>query len=421
MPSVARIDGQTAEEIASSVRDLVSVGALGTGATLPPIRTLAADLGVNRNTVAAAYRQLVAAGVAETRGRGGTAIMGLPQLEREGVISGTLIDLASGNPDPALLPALRVRAGEPVLYGAAPADPGLVRWAREGFEVEGPFEVVVTHGAIDAVERLLTAHLTRGDAVALEDPGFLAHIGTLRLNGYTAAPVAVDAEGMRPDALDAALRAGARAAVITPRAHNPTGAGVSEERAQALRAVLSAHPHVLVIEDDHFSALSVRPYVRVTPPESARWALVRSVTKFLGPDLRVAVVATDAVTAARLRARLEPAWVSLLLQGLARDLLADPATTALVARARETYARRAALLAERLELAVPPDGLNVWIDLPDDAERVAARLAERGFRVRPSTAFAVGRAPRPALRVTTSTLTPEQADAFTAALHSATK
>ncbi|MBE2319334.1 aminotransferase class I/II-fold pyridoxal phosphate-dependent enzyme [Solirubrobacter sp. CPCC 204708] len=460
---MTRISGHTAEEIAGSVRDLVSVGTLVAGATLPPIRALAADLGVNRNTVAAAYRQLVAAGVAETHGRGGTAIADVPELEREGAAGprglGAPVDLASGNPDPALLPDLRAWRAvyEPVLYGVTAEDPGLVRWARERFEaeLERAFDVVVTHGAVDAVERVLAVHLTRGDAVAVEDPCFLAHIGTLRLNGFTAVPVAVDAEGMRPAALDAALRAGARAVVVTPRAHNPTGAAVTGARAEQLRAVLAAHPHVLVIEDDHFSALSSCPYVRSTPPETARWALVRSVTKFLGPDLRVAVVATDERTAARMHARLAPAWVSHLLQSLARDLLADPATTALVARARGAYAERAALLAVRLaprrfragaavpsglngssppdgpsppphdaarpRVSIPPDGLNVWVDVPGDADLVAQRLAALGFLVRPSSAFAVGGPPRQAVRVTTSTLTPGQAEAFVAALHSATK
>jgi DNA-binding transcriptional MocR family regulator len=78
------IGGTTAAGIAASVRDLVGAGRIGPGDMLPPIRTLAAELGVNRNTVAAAYRQLVAAGVAETHGRGGTAIARLPAVARDG-------------------------------------------------------------------------------------------------------------------------------------------------------------------------------------------------------------------------------------------------------------------------------------------------------------------------------------------------
>lgn len=451
------IGGHTAEEIAGSVRDLVSVGALAAGATLPPIRALAADLGVNRNTVAAAYRHLVAAGVAETHGRGGTAIAGLPQLAREGAATTALVDLASGNPDPRLLPELRLpvagnagapgderadggtagdggaagdaapgssapAAHDPVLYGVAAEDPALVAWAERAFtgDVAREYAVVVAHGAVDAVERVLAAHLTRGDAVAVEDPCFLAHIGTLRLSGFEAVPVPVDPEGMTADGLERALAAGVRAVVVTPRAQNPTGASLTAERAAELRAVLARFPQVLVIEDDHFSALAQASYHRVTPAETARWALVRSVTKFLGPDLRVAVVAADAVTAAHVRARLAPAWVSHLLQRLAVRLLEDHATAALVARARTAYADRARLLVDALAargiaVRIPPDGLNVWVEV-HLAELVAGRLADRGWLVRPATPFLVGGPSRDALRVTTSTLTAEQAEAFADAL-----
>ena len=224
----------------------------------------------------------------------------------------------------------------------------------------------------------------------------------MRLNGFVAEPVAVDAAGMTPDGLERALAAGARAVICTPRAHNPTGASVTAARAADLRAVLARFPHVLVIEDDHFWALATAPYERVTPPESPRWALVRSTAKFLGPDLRVALVAADAVTAERLHARLGPAttWVSHLLQHAVAGMLADPAIEALRLRARAAYAERAALLGAT-------DGLNVWIETDVSPEALAAR----GWRVRPAAAFAVG-APRRAIRVTTSTLTPDQAEAF---------
>jgi DNA-binding transcriptional MocR family regulator len=395
------------------------------------VRALAAELGVNRNTVALAYRRLVEAGVAETRGRGGTVIAAVPQLAREGVaVGGDHVDLASGNPDPQLLPDIlaAARHGEysQPLYGGPANDAGLDAWARADFaeDVDHPFRTLVTHGAVDATERLLTAHLTRGDLVAIEDPCFLASIGTLRLNGYRSAPVGVDGAGMRPDALRAALQAGARAVVATPRAHNPTGASLTEERAADLWAILAEHPQVLVIEDDHFSAVSARPYHRITPPSSARWALVRSVSKFLGPDLRLALVAADAETAAHLEARLSAGttWVSRLLQHITRELLLDPRVHELHERAREVYAQRSGLLVERLHahgIDVPyrPDGLNVWVELDVGARAAVAALAQRGWAVRPGHLFA----PDPvvhqgAIRVTASTITEPQAEAFAAEL-----
>ena len=101
----SEIGGTTAAGIAASVRDLVGIGRLSAGETPPPIRSLSRDLGVNRNTVAAAYRLLAAAGVAETSGRGGTAIAAVPDIDRDGASERPeLVDLASGNPDPRLLP-----------------------------------------------------------------------------------------------------------------------------------------------------------------------------------------------------------------------------------------------------------------------------------------------------------------------------
>ena len=114
--------------------------------------------------------------------------------------------------------------------------------------------------------------------------------------------------------------------------------------------MLARHPHVLVIEDDHFWALSAAAYHRITPAEMPRWALVRSVAKFLGPDLRVALVAADEETADRLHARLGPAttWVSHLLQHAVAGMLADPRIERLRDRARDAYAERAALLVDAL-------------------------------------------------------------------------
>lgn len=421
------ISGTTAGEIAGSVRDQVASGELAPGAMLPPVRALAAGLGVNRNTVALAYRRLVEAGVAETRGRGGTVIAAVPQLAREGVgVGGDSVDLASGNPDPQLLPDILAAArsghyGQP-LYGMPAIDEALGAWARDDFaeDIEQPFRTLVAHGAVDATERLLNAHLARGDTVAVEDPCFLASIGTLQLNGYRTAPVRVDSAGMRPDDLRAALEGGARAVVCTPRAHNPTGASLTAERAADLRAILADHPQVLVIEDDHFSAVSTRPYCRITPASTARWALVRSVSKFLGPDLRLALVAADTESAMRLEARLSAGttWVSRLLQHSARELLADPDVHELHERAREAYAHRSGLLIQRLHahgIEVPhrPDGLNVWVELDADGRSVVQALAERGWAVRPGHLFVHDpSAHQGAIRVTSSTITEPQAEAF---------
>ncbi len=92
-------------------------------------------------------------------------------------------------------------------------------------------------------------------------------------------PVAVDAEGMDPDGLEEALRNGARAVILTPRAHNPTGCSLTENRAHALREVLARYPQVLAIVDDHFALLSATPWHSPLPASTQRWALVRSMSQ----------------------------------------------------------------------------------------------------------------------------------------------
>lgn len=69
--------------------------------------------------------------------------------------------------------------------------------------------------------------------------------------GLRTVPVALDDEGPLPDGVRRALEGGARALIVTDRAQNPTGAALSAERAEALRAVLADHPETLLIEDDH--------------------------------------------------------------------------------------------------------------------------------------------------------------------------
>ncbi|MFD5214894.1 aminotransferase class I/II-fold pyridoxal phosphate-dependent enzyme [Microbacterium sp. NPDC058345] len=395
------ISGSTAAEIADSVRSLRERGMLRAGDALPPVRELAGILGVNRNTAVAAYRQLAQAGLVISRGRGGTLIAGAGSVAQEGVAADTVLqDIGSGNPDPQLIPdptaALGRIVGRPVLYGEPVIDRGLEEWAREWMITDLPREdlrISVTSGAVDAVERLLAQALTRDDAVALEDPCFLASIHTVRLGGYRAVPVPVDDEGMTVDGLQAALDAGVRAIISTPRAQNPTGVSLSPARAAALREVLAPHPYVLIIEDDHFSLLSTHPYASLIGAEHRRYALVRSVSKFLGPDMCLALAATDATTAERLAMRLSPGttWVSHLLQRLAHAQLTDPGARAQIERAAAHYAQRNAAFASELTArgidTVSSDGLSLWVRLDVPARVAAERLMRRGWLARTGDEF----------------------------------
>ncbi|MFE0513932.1 aminotransferase class I/II-fold pyridoxal phosphate-dependent enzyme, partial [Streptomyces sp. NPDC058964] len=226
--------------------------------------------------------------------------------------------------------------------------------------------------------------------------------------GLRTVPVGVDDEGPRPEDLRAALGSGARALIVTDRAQNPTGASVSATRARALRAVLSEYPQTLLIEDDHGHGivdLPPRPLAGVT----RHWAFVRSVAKAYGPDLRLAVLAGDPVTVDRVRGRqrLGPGWVSLLLQRAVVRMWTDGAVDgpAVAAAYRSRRDLLITALADRGVAAHGRSGMNVWIPVPDETG-VVARLLHAGWAVSAGARFRLS-AP-PGIRITVSTLTPEE-------------
>lgn len=428
------IDGKTANEIFDSIRQHVATGTLAAGETLPPVRELATALNVNRNTVAAAYKRLVTSGLAQSQGRNGTVIKGIsaPVALEGGDPDTPLIDLSGGNPAPVRLPDLSRYFAQinknPRLYGDAAVSPGLKVWASQWMQnaMPGEGEIDITSGAIDAIERLLCAHLLPGDSVAVEDPCFLSSINMLRYAGFTASPVIVDSEGMQPAMLECALQKGARAVILTPRAHNPTGCSLSASRAAQLQKVLARYPQTLVIVDDHFALLSACRWYPVIAPETTHWAIVRSMSKTLGPDLRLAIVASDPVTSGKLRLRLNSGsqWVSHLLQDLACACLSDETYQHTLAQTQQFYAVRqqklnSALRQHGIELPVG-DGLNLWLPLEDHSQAIAFALAKSGWLVREGEVFGVN-TPAHGLRITLSTLEDRDIDKLAADIHQALK
>ena len=408
MPEQYQISGTSASAIAASVEAGVAAGALGAGDRLPSVRALARGLGVSPTTVAAALADLRRRGVVLSRPRSGTRVAERPPLQRPiAAVPAGARDLATGNPDLALLPRLPALTPQPRRYGDDPVLPELADVAGAAFAADGVdgSRVVAVNGALDGVERVLAAHLAPGDAVAVEDPGWPGVLDVARMLGLDLAPVAVDERGMLPEALAAARP---RAVVLTPRGHNPCGAALDAERAAALRAALAED--TLVVEDDHLGPVAGTPYHTLTTGRP-RWAAIRSVSKWLGPDLRLAVMTGDATTLARVEGRqaLGPGWVS----GLSQRLAATVWERAGPERAAAVYAERRGALADLLHLPHPPSGLNLWVPVPDEDVAVRALLAD-------GWAVAAGRPYRlsggPAIRITTAALDVAEAPTLAAAV-----
>jgi DNA-binding transcriptional MocR family regulator len=416
------ISGRTAAAIAASVEEALHVTPQPAGYVLPTVRSLAASLKVSPATVAAAYRILRSRGLVSGNGRRGTRVAlhaPIPGVSTRVAPPGAS-DLGSGNPDPALLPALdgafRTISHELRLYGQPPTLPELRRFACGEFEADAIPAAAVTAvaGGLDGIDLVLREHLRPGDRVGVEDPIFPGILDLLSAARLVPEPFAIDDDGPLPNALQEVLKRRCRAIVVTPRAQNPTGAALTENRVADLKRVLRRYPDVLVVEDDYAGPVAGAA-ARTLVASRRHWAVVRSTAKFLGPDLRVAVMAGDPLTIARVEGRqsIGMRWVSYILQRLALALWSDPSSGRLLAHAANVYEhRRTALLAAlgtRGISAHGRTGFNIWIPVNEET-RTVHDLVQRGWSVTPGERFRLNSPP--GIRVTTAALAPPQAESF---------
>lgn len=417
------IAGKSAVKIAESIERALQSGKLGPNEKLPPVRALADRLGVSAATVAAAYKSLQVRGLLVGEGRRGTRTsprVGAAARQVAPIPPGVR-DLSYGNPDPALLPSLEgvLKRIDPAprLYVNELVHPALRKAAEKAFAADGiPVSSVgVVGGAFDGIERVLRARLRAGDRVGVEDPGFTGVFDLLTSLNHSLVPIEVDDEGFVPVAFEAALKQGVKALVYTPRAQNPFGAALTEKRAAALRKILARYPEVVLVEDDHAGAISGEPALTLATPDREFWAVIRSVSKALGPDLRLATMTGDPLTMERVlrRQNLGMRWVSHIIQQIAADFLNDRSVRKLLRTATRTYAeRREALMRELGRHGIDSfgrSGFNVWIPVDQEAE-VCQGLLGKKWSVRAGEGFRLQTPP--AIRVTTSTLDPADAERF---------
>lgn len=407
--------GLGAAEIGARIETAIQDGLLPPGARLPTVRRLAADLAISPTTVSSAYRTLRTRGAIVTEGRAGTRVAPAAWNRSPLILEVPegLIDLADGNPDPELLPDLtpvlrQLDVGK-VLYGREPNLADLVDRFRAGFAADGIVSgsVAIVGGARDGIERVLSCHLRPGDQVAVEDPAFVGILELMAAMRFRVVPVAIDDDGPLPESLERALATGVRAVIVTPRAQNPTGAALTPGRAAELRAVLDTHPEAVLVEDDHAGPVAGPAAYTLSGGDRRRWATVRSLSKYLSPDLRLAPMAgdPDTITSVEDRQLVGPGWVTTIAQHVVRHLLDDPAVDQAVLEAKRTYAaRRTALLEALTTRGIPASGksgTNVWVPVNEETAIITS-LARAGWAVAPGEPCRI--AAPPGIRITTAVL-----------------
>ncbi|MFE7410920.1 aminotransferase-like domain-containing protein [Streptomyces laurentii] len=292
-------------------------------------------------------------------------------------------------PERALAAALARAGRRPGAWGRPPIDglPELRAWfAREIGGGVTAAEVLVTAGGQSALTTALRALTPPGTPVLVESPTYPGMLAVARAAGLRPVPVPTDADGIRPDLLEAAFRAtGARVLVCQPLFQNPTGAALPEQRRAAVVQVARA-AGAFVIEDDfarrlvHEDAGPLPPTLAADDPDGVV-VHVCSLTKPTSPSLRVGALAARGPVLERLRAIqvVDSFFVPRPLQEAALELVGSPSWNRhLRAVAHELKSRRdtmtAAVVRHLPELAlphVPSGGYHLWLRLPDTLPETA--------------------------------------------------
>jgi DNA-binding transcriptional MocR family regulator len=421
VPRLGDRSGARYVTIAEALAADVASGSLKPGAQLPTHRELAERLGVTVGTVSRAYAEAARRGLISGEVGRGTFIRArpVPADLRSSASTEGLINLSQNHPphldsEPhriALERTLAALARQEDLASILdyPADGGNAvdreagaLWiGRSGLSAR-PDDVLVCSGSQHGIMTVLATLLRPGELILADEltyPGLKAVAGLLHLRVQG---VALDAEGMRPEAFADACRGGAvRAVYLVPTIHNPTAAVMPEGRRREIANIAREHG-VAIVEDDIHALLPERrpPPVAAFAPELSYY--LTSTSKTLAPGLRIAYVLAPAGMFGRLAASLRattwaaPPLMAALVSAWIRDGTAD----LLVAeRRREAVARqaRARALLGGARYDTHPSGYYVWLHLPEPwrSDSFTSEMRARGVAVSPAEAFVVGRGPVP--------------------------
>jgi GntR family transcriptional regulator / MocR family aminotransferase len=410
----------------AALRAAVRDGQLRPGTRLPPSRALAADLGIARNSVADAYRQLVAEGWLTARTGSGTWVAGhaVPSRPVPAVPPPSAVppryDLRPGVPDLSAFPQRAWLAAARGALGSSASDvlgypdprglPVLRRaladyLARTRGVSVSPDRLVVCAGFGHGLALICATLRARGaTSLAVESHGHQIHRQAAQAHGLRWRALPVDAYGARADALAAA---GPDAVLLTPAHQFPLGVTLAPQRRRAIIEWAIARGG-LVIEDDYDGEFRYdrQPVgaMQALAPDQVIYAGTAS--KSLAPGLRLGWLAVpapllDQVVAAKAAAGAEP---STLDQITLATLLTSGGYDRQIRHARLVYRRRRDRLAAALARQAPlvtvagiAAGLHALLLLPPgwDEAGVAGRAAAHGLAIDGLAGYHAGGDPHP--------------------------
>jgi len=425
LPRLENRPGPRYLRIAAALREDITSGTLPPGAQLPTHRDLAEALGVTVGTVSRAYAEAARQNLISGEVGRGTYVRGearrddtfpAPSEPDEGTIDLSMtrpvVDVQQLDLEAALIEL--ARSPEIGRYFDYQPNVGLyahrrtaAEWlARRGLATS-PERIVVTAGGQNAIAVILSALTQPGDAVLTECLTYPGLKGIAKVLHLHLAPVAMDEDGMLPDALEAAaVSRGARVLYTVPTLHNPTTTVMSAAR-RAEIAQIARRLDLALIEDDVNGQLLPDAPLPLSTLAPERSYCIASTSKFLAPGMRIGFVLTPEGRAPRVAAgvRAFTIMASPLLAELTCHWMRDGTVERIIARQQEEALQRQRLAARVLQgfdLRAQPRGFHIWLQVPEpwQTEDFVAQARERGVILSPASAFAVGRTPPPhAVRV----------------------
>jgi GntR family transcriptional regulator/MocR family aminotransferase len=459
-------------QIAEGVRAAALDGSLLTGHRLPATRDLARRLGVNRNTVVAAYEMLAGEGWVRSHTGKGTFLVARPNAavdngeaapgrgtwfsafsrSAEGAVVGSLqaiyklaiategISFVGSYPSAEMMPvesfsramteALHDRESNVLAYGPTAGHPALketiaAEMRRKGSPA-GPEDILITNGAQQAIELVFRTFVERGDAVIIEEPTYTGALTVLGSLGARVIGIPVDGEGLRPDLLAIALeRYQPRLLYVQPTFQNPTTRLMTVARRREVLALAERY-RCPVVEDDWAGDLRYEgenlPSLHAL--DGGRHVFhLGTFSKKLMPGLRVGWVVAPRPAFEHLveLKRIQDCGTSPLLQSALDIFLRNGGLDEHLNRIRPAYRERRDIMLAAMERYFHPDaiwsrpagGLFLWVTLPPsfDGEELFLGAQQEGVLFSRGELFHSDGSGKNTFRLTYSTASPEQIEA----------
>jgi 2-aminoadipate transaminase len=401
-------------QIVERVREQILTGALPAGTRLPPERSLAAALTVNRSTIVHAYRDLAVAGLIDQRvGSGsrvaertpGQAELGAsvpwwvslpfaPAGRSDRIAFGQGVPPAEPSPLADLARSFERAGGDPnavLRYGDSEGFRPLretiaARMRLRGARID-PRDVLMLTGATQGLALAAQSLAEPGDEIIVEAPTYPGALQVFSIHGLRPIPVPVDADGMRVDHVEAVLRTRRPRFIYTqPSLHNPTGVTLTEERRERLVA-LAVRAGVPIVEDDPYGELAPARSLPLVARNADHVIYLSSFSKTIAPSLRLGWLCAPRTIFERLLLRKQScdAATSLYVQTAVWDYVRTAYDVHLPLLRAELQARRSIAFAAIDEFWPATIGVErggggfyLWATAPREARtRVLLEAAER--------------------------------------------